>query len=166
MSFEKEHNIPQEKNLVDSLEKRGLIDLTKAYLRTSLYETLKQNTAGGYIANGTSLNFTKLSSNKTIENLVRMEFTLILDFMKKMKMTYSQNVFSNEIKGILENNIPFNDTDVAHCLKLNLDDVVNSRLRTPSSNRNLEEQVKSPFLYILLTQVTNLMKTDTEIQTE
>ena len=99
------------KSLLSSLEKRGLLEMTKAYFRTNLIESLKKDDFYKTAPSGfNNLNQKIIKDPKTI-NILKLQYSLINDFLIRTKMTYTQNIFTNEIKSLLENNIPFSDTD-------------------------------------------------------
>ena len=79
-------------------------------------------------------------------------------------MTYTQNIFSNEIKSLLENNTPFTDTEIIRNLHLNTKQISNMRLNS-NLNSTTSDLIKNTYLYHLINLHSNLNKIDGECQT-
>ena len=85
------------KSLLSSLEKRGLLEMTKAYFRTNLIESLKKDDFYKTAPSGfNNINQQIIKDPKTI-CILRLQYSLINDFLIRTKMTYTQNILSNEI---------------------------------------------------------------------
>ena len=152
------------KSLLSSLEKRGLLEMTKAYFRTNLIESLKKDDFYKTAPSGfNNINQQIIKDPKTI-SILRLQYSLINDFLIRTKMTYTQNILSNEIKSLMENNIPLTDTEIIRTLNLNSKQISNSRL-----NSNLKsgpsDLIKNTYLYHLINLHSNLTKIDGEAQT-
>ena len=152
------------KTLLSSLEKRGLLEMTKAYFRTNLIETLKKDDFYKTAPSGfNNINIQSIKDQKSI-NILRLQYSLINDFLIRTKMTYTQNIFSNEIKSLLENNIPFTDTEIIRNLHLNTKQISNMRLNS-NLNSTTIDLIKNTYLYHLINLHSNMNKIDSETQT-
>ena len=152
------------KSLLSSLEKRGLLEMTKAYFRTNLIESLNKDDFYKTAPLGFNNLNQKIIKDPKIISILRLQYSLINDFLIRTKMTYTQNILSNEIKSLLENNIPFTDSEIIRILNLNIKQISNSRL-----NSNLKsgpnDLIKNTYLYHLINLHSNLTKIDGEAQT-
>ena len=152
------------KTLLSTLEKRGLLEMTKAYFRTNLIETLKKDDFYKTAPSGfNNINIQSIKDQKSI-NILRLQYSLINDFLIRTKMTYTQNIFSNEIKSLLENNIPFTDTEIIRNLHLNTKQISNMRLNS-NLNSTTIDLIKNTYLYHLINLHSNMNKIDSETQT-
>ena len=152
------------KSLLSSLEKRGLLEMTKAYFRTNLIESLNKDDFYKTAPLGFNNLNQKIIKAPKIISILRLQYSLINDFLIRTKMTYTQNILSNEIKSLLENNIPLTDSEIIRILNLNIKQISNSRL-----NSNLKsgpnDLIKNTYLYHLINLHSNLTKIDGEAQT-
>jgi len=152
------------KSLLSSLEKRGLLEMTKAYFRTNLIESLNKDDFYKTAPLGFNNLNQKIIKDPKIISILRLQYSLINDFLIRTKMTYTQNILSNEIKSLLENNIPLTDSEIIRILNLNIKLTSNSRL-----NSNLKsgpnDLIKNTYLYHLINLHSNLTKIDGEAQT-
>ena len=152
------------KSLLSSLEKRGLLEMTKAYFRTNLIESLNKDDFYKTAPLGFNNLNQKIIKDPKIISILRLQYSLINDFLIRTKMTYTQNILSNEIKSLLENNIPLTDSEIIRILNLNIKQISNSRL-----NSNLKsgpnDLIKNTYLYHLINLHSNLTKIDGEAQT-
>ena len=79
-------------------------------------------------------------------------------------MTYTQNIFSNEIKSLLENNIPFTDSEIIRNLNFNKKQISNMRLNSNLNSTSID-LIKNTYLYHLINLHSNINKIDEEVQT-
>ena len=150
-------------SFISSLEKKGIIDLTKNFVRNTLYEKLKNNNIPE------EKNLKLYPSNFNIEDqnlytMFKLEYTLIDDFLIRTKLNYTHSIFNNEIKSIIKPLIPCDDTELMSLLGLNLSELNSLRFQAFNSN-NFSEQIKSTYLYQILNAHTKILKIDTESQT-
>ena len=134
--------------LLSSLEKRGLLEMTKAYFRTSLLETLKKDKFYNTAPSGFNNNSNQIKDINAI-NILRLQYSLINDFLIRTKMTYTQNIFNNEIKCLIDSPIPFTDSEIIHNLNLNTKQISVLRLNS-NINTSPIDLVKSTYLYQLI----------------
>ena len=152
------------KSLLSSLEKRGLLEMTKAYFRTNLIESLKKDDFYKTAPSGfNNINLTSLKDQAAI-NILRLQYSLINDFLIKTKMTYTQNILANEIKSLLESNIPFTDKEIIRNLNLNTQQITNMKLNS-NLNSNSIDIIKNTYLYHLINLHSNMTKIDDGTQT-
>ena len=149
--------------LLSSLEKRGLLEMTKAYFRSSLLDNLKKDNFYNTAPSGFNININPIKDKNAIEAL-RLQYSLINDFLIRTKMSYTQNIFNNEIKNILESPIPFTDSEIIHNLNLNTKQTSILRLNS-NINTTPNDLIKSTYLYQLINMHCNLTKIDKGIQT-
>lgn len=149
--------------LLNSLEKRGLLEMTKAYFRTSLLETLKKENFYNTAPSGFNVNSNQIKDINAI-NILRLQYSLINDFLIRTKMTYTQNIFNNEIKSLIDSPIPFTDSEIIHNLNLNTKQFSVLRLNS-NINTSPKDLVKSTYLYQLINLHCSLIRIDDEAQT-
>ena len=149
--------------LLNSLEKRGLLEMTKAYFRSSLLETLKKDNFYNTAPSGFNVNSNIIKDKNTID-IIRLQFSLINDFLIRTKMAYTQNIFMNEIKSLIDSPIPFTDSELIHSLNLNINQITLLRLNS-NINTSPKDLVKSTYLYQLINLHCNLVKIDNGTQT-
>ena len=149
--------------LLSSLEKRGLLEMTKAYFRTSLFEALQKENFYNTAPSGFNINSNQIKDINTI-NIIRLQYSLINDFLIRTKMTYTQNIFNNEIKSLIDSPIPFTDSEIIHNLNLNTKQFSVLRLNS-NINTSPKDLVKSTYLYQLINLHCSLIRIDHESQT-
>ena len=150
-------------SFISSLEKKGIVDLTKNFVRNTLYEKLKNNN----IPEETKLKLYPSNFNIDDQNLYtlfKLEYTLIDDFLIRTKLNYTHSIFNNEIKSIINPLIPFDDTELISLLGINFNELNSLRFKWNSSN-NSSDQIKTTYLYHILNSHTKIMKIDSESQT-
>ena len=149
--------------LLDSLEKRGLLEMTKAYFRTSLLETLKKDNLYNTAPSGFNINSNPIKDKNTID-MIRIQFSLINDFLIRTQMSYTQNIFINEIKNLLDSPIPLTDSELVYNLNLNSKQISLLRLNS-NINTSPKDLIKSTYLYQLINKHCTLVKNDIGTQT-
>ena len=152
------------RTLLNSLEKRGLLEMTKAYFRTNLIESLKKDDFYKTAPSGFNNLNQKIIKDQNTINILRLQYSLINDFLIRTKMTYTQNILSNEIKSLLESNIPYTDSEIIRSLNLNSKQITNMKINS-NLNSGPADLIKNTFLYHLINHHTNLTKKDEETQT-
>ena len=149
--------------LLNSLEKRGLLEMTKAYFRTSLLETLKKDDFYNSAPSGFNINSNPIKDKNTID-MIRIQFSLINDFLIRTKMSYTQNIFINEIKNLLDSPIPLTDSELVYNLNLHSKQIASLRLNS-DINTSPQDLIKSTYLYQLINRHCTLVKNDIGTQT-
>ena len=149
--------------LFNSLEKRGLLEMTKAYFRSSLLDTLKKDNFYNTAPSGFNKNLNVIKDKNTID-IIRLQFSLINDFLVRTKLTYTQNIFLNEIKSLLDSPIPFTHDELINNLNLNPEKISLLRLNS-NIDTSPKDLVKSTYLFQLINLHCNLIKNDKGVQT-
>ena len=149
--------------LFNSLEKRGLIEITKEYFRSSLLHALKKDNFYNTAPSGFNENLSIIKDKSTVD-IIRLQFSLINDFLVRTKLTYTQNIFLNEIKSLLDSPIPFTHDELINNLNLNNEKISLLRLNS-NINTSPIDLVKSTYLFQLINLHCNLIKNDKGVQT-
>ena len=150
--------------LLSSLEKRGLLEMTKAYFRTTLFEALNKENPYNTAPSGFNINSNQIKDINTIK-ILRLQYSLINDFLIRTKMAYTQNIFNNEIKSLIDSPIPFTDSEIVRSLNLNTKQISVLRLNS-NINTSPKDLIKSTYLYQLINLHCSLIRIDNEAQTE
>ena len=79
-------------------------------------------------------------------------------------MSYTQNIFTNEIKNLIESPIPMTDSEIIHDLNLDTKQISTFRLNS-NLNTSPKDLVKSTYLFQLINLHCSLVKTDNSTQT-
>ena len=160
--MEKNNNNINNSSLISSLDKKGVVDLTKDFIRNTLYEKLKNNK----MINETKLNPSNYNINdQNLFKMVKLLYTLIDDFLIRTKLLYTHSIFNNEIKSIIKPLIPFDDGELMSLLGINLNELASLRFNANNSN-DISTKIKSTYLYQILNSHTKIMKIDNESQTD
>ena len=133
---------------ISSLERKGVIDQTKNFIRNALYEKLKNNN----IPEETKLKLYPSNFNIDDQNLytmLKLEYTLIDDFLIRTKLNYTHSIFNNEIKSLIKPLIPLDDIELVSLLGINMKELNELRYKWNNSNDS-SDQIKSTYLYQIL----------------
>ena len=149
--------------LFNSLEKRGLLEITKEYFRSSLLDTLKKDNFYNTAPSVFNKNLNVIKDKYTID-IIRLQFSLINDFLVRTKLIYTQNIFLNEIKSLLDSPIPFTHDELINNLNLNTEKISLLRLNS-NIDTSPKDLVKSTYLFQLINLHCNLIKNDKGVQT-
>ena len=151
--------------LLNSLDKRGLLEMTKAYFRSSLLESLKKDNFYNTAPSGFNVNTNIIPiKDKNTIDIIRLQYSLINDFLIRTKMAYTQNIFTNEIKTLIDSPVPMTDSELVHNLNLSTKQISTFRLNS-NLNTSPKDLVKSTYLYQLINLHCSLVKIDTSTQT-
>ena len=156
------NNNKNNSSLISSLDKKGVVDLTKDFIRNTLYEKLKNNK----MINETKYKLNPSNYNIDDNNLftmVNLEYTLIEDFLIRTKLLYTHSIFNNEIKSKINPLIPFDDGELMSLLGINFNEFTSLRFNWNNSN-DISSQIKSTYLYQILNSYMKIMKIDKESQ--
>lgn len=142
--------------LLQSLERSGVLDITKAYLRSNLLETLKSKSTNFSQTQGSLSQSLKKGNNTLSSNpLLKLGVSLVHDFLSKLKLEYTLSTFQSEIKNIIGTPCPFSESEMLGFLNINLKDF---------------DLYKNETMYIfilhLLREKSKLMKEESQSQTE
>ena len=159
--------INNESNYIQTLEEKGMLTTTKNYLHNKLIETLKNKS----IKSQNISNLISENKNNQISSLIRLSFSIILDFFSKMNLPYSYSTFNNESKILLSNtSIPFTESEIINHLNINMSEFERSKKNILSGIQdstlfNNGNNLGSTFLFYLMKNNTNFLKNETESQT-
>ena len=157
------------KTLLSALEKRGLVEMTKSYFRAHLLETFKKDKNDINLYNTAPSGFNNINKIKIIKDpktlkILKLQYSLIHDFLIRIKLPYTENILSEEITSLLESNIPFTGQEIIRNLNLDIKNVSNKRLNS-NLNTDINDLVKSTYLYQLINKFCNFDKIDVGTQT-
>jgi len=153
--------------LLKTLEENGMVNSTKNYLKNQLIETLKKQKIKNEILNS------KLSQykNSPISSLIRLSYSLIMDFFSKMNLPYSQSTFNYEAKSIFFNTcVPYTESEIINLLNINMYEFEKSKnnillgINEPNILNN-GNKIGSTFLFYLMKH-SSFLKNDSETQTD
>ncbi len=150
-------------SFISPLERKGVIDLTKNFIRNTLYDKLKNSN----IPEQTKLKICPSNfniDNQNLYTLFKLEYTLIDDFLIRTQLHYTHSIFNNEIKSLVNSLVPFDDTELMSLLGINLSELNALRFKYNNSNDS-SDLIKSTYLYHILNAHTKILKIDEESQT-
>ena len=132
------------------------LNFTNNKLGNNLYDTMKsQHTNFTTFQNFNTMNSLK---DKNIYNIIKLQYTLVLDFLSKIDMSFTLNTFNNEIKTILNPNTPYKEEEISKIIDINPDTDFQNTL----FNKN---PFLNTYLYHLIYSKSNLLKIEKEVQT-
>ena len=143
-------------------EKEGISDLTKNFIRNALNDKLIKKEEQKLKLNPSNFNI----DNQNLYTMLKLEYTLIDDFLIRTKLNFTRNIFNNEMKSILKPLIPLEDGELASLLGINLNELSSIRFKWNKNISNAEDIIISTYLYQLLNKHTKIMKIDSESQTQ
>ena len=151
-------------SFISPLERKGVVDLTKNFIRNTLYEKLKNSN----IPEQTKLKISPSNFNIDNQNLYTMfklEYTIIDDFLIRTKLNYTHSIFNNEIKSLINPLIPFDDKELMDLLGINIKQLNSLRFKWNNNSNDSSDLIKSTYLYEILNSHTKMLKIDEEAQT-
>ena len=109
-------------------------------------------------------NFNKTNTLKpqNIYDIIKLQYSLVLDFLSKINMKYTVNSLNDEIKSILYPNTPFSDEEISKMIDTNS----SSEFQDTFDKNPVVNSIKSTFLYHLIYTNSNLLKVEKEVQTK
>lgn len=146
---------------MSALERQGVVDMTRDFVRNTIYDKLQGNKN---IQEEERMKIYQDNFDNSLFNILKLEYTIIDDFLIRTNLTYTHSMFNNEIKKILKPLIPFDDTELMSLLGLNLKEITSLRYKWNNSNDS-SSKIQSTYLYHILNSHTKLTKTDTQVQT-
>ena len=108
-------------------------------------------------------NFNKTNNLKSqnIYDVIKLQYSLVLDFLSKMNMTYTVKSLNEEIKSILYPTTSFSDEEISKLIDTNS----SSEFQDKFDKNPVVNSIKSTFLYHLIYTNSNLLKAEKEVQT-
>ena len=103
-------------------------------------------------------NKNKLLNDENIYEIIKLQYTIVSDFLSKMNLTYTLDSFNNEIKNYLNPNTPFTFEEISEIISININDL-------NSTNHLFSGNLKNTYLYHLITSKSNINKENRGMQT-
>ena len=150
-------------SFISPLERKGVIDLTKNFIRNTLYDKLKNSNIPEQTKHKICPSNFNID-NQNLYTLFKLEYTLIDDFLIRTQLHYTHSIFNNEIKSLVNSLVPFDDTELMSLLGINLSELNALRFKYNNSNDS-SDLIKSTYLYHILNAHTKILKIDEESQT-
>ena len=103
-------------------------------------------------------NKNKLLKDESVYSTIKLQYTIVSDFLSKMNLNYTLNSFNNEIKDYYYPNTPFTLEEISELIDMNINDL-------NSTNNLFSGNLKNTYLYHLITSKSNINKENKGIQT-
>ena len=100
----------------------------------------------------------KQVNDDNIYQIIKLQYTIVSDFLSKMNLNYTLDSFNNEIKIFFNPNTPFTSEEMSEFIIIN-NDYLNTTSSLSSGN------IKNNYLYYLITSKSNIYKENKGIQT-
>ena len=159
--------LSSDSELLKTLEENGMVNSTKNYLKNQLIETLKKQKLKNDTLNSKLLQY----KNSQISSLIRLSYSIIMDFFSKMNLPYSQSTFNYEAKNLLFNtSIPYTESEIINLLNINMYEFENAKnnillgINEPNILNN-GNKIGSTFLFYLMKH-SPFLKKESESQTD
>ena len=103
-------------------------------------------------------NKNKLLKDESVYSTIKLQYTIVSDFLSKMNLNYTLNSFNNEIKDYYYPNTRFTHEEISELINININDL-------NSTNNLFSGNLKNTYLYHLITSKSNINKENKGIQT-
>ena len=103
-------------------------------------------------------NKNKLLKDESVYSTIKLQYTIVSDFLSKMNLNYTLNSFNNEIKDYYYPNTPFTHEEISELINININDL-------NSTNNLFSGNLKNTYLYHLIISKSNINKENKGIQT-
>ena len=103
-------------------------------------------------------NKNKLLKDESVYSTIKLQYTIVSDFLSKMNLNYTLNSFNNEIKDYYYPNTPFILEEISELIDMNTNDL-------NSTNNLFSGNLKNTYLYYLIISKSNINKENKGIQT-
>ena len=103
-------------------------------------------------------NKNKLLKDESVYSIIKLQYTIVSDFLSKMNLNYTLNSFNNEIKDYYYPNTPFTLEEISELIDINNNDL-------NSTNNLFSGNLKNTYLYHLIISKSNINKENKGIQT-
>ena len=132
------------------------VDFSKTNGNLNPFSTFKSQDTNFTTFQKTNKN--KLLKNESVYSTIKLQYTIVSDFLSKMNLNYTLNSFNNEIKDYYYPNTPFTLEEISELIDMNINDL--------NSTKNLfSGNLKNTYLYHLITSKSNINKENKGIQT-
>ena len=103
-------------------------------------------------------NKNKLLKDESVYSTIKLQYTIVSDFLSKMNLNYTLNSFNNEIKDYYYPNTPFTLEEISELINININDL-------NSTNNLFSGNLKNTYLYHLIISKSNINKENKGLQT-
>ena len=103
-------------------------------------------------------NKNKLLKDESVYSTIKLQYTIVSDFLSKMNLNYTLNSFNNEIKDYYYPNTRFTHEEISELINININDL-------NSTNNLFSGNLKNTYLYHLIISKSNINKENKGIQT-
>ena len=154
------NNINNEVKSKTFKEKEGISDVTKNFIRNALNKDFMNNGEQKIRINPSNFSL----ENQNLNTMLKLEYTLINDFLIRTKLNFTRNIFNNEMKSIMKPLIPLEDKEISKLLGLDFNELYNMRFQINKDSQKIEDIITSSYLYHILNMNINKKKTEPEPQ--
>ena len=154
------NNINNEVKSKTFKEKEGISDVTKNFIRNALNKDFMNNEEQKIQINPSNYSL----ENQNLNTMLKLEYTLINDFLIRTKLNFTRNIFNNEMKSIMKSLIPLEDKEISTLLGLDFNELYNMRFQMNKDSQKIEDIITSSYLYHILNMNINKKKTEPEPQ--
>ena len=131
-------------------------DFLKTFDNMNPYNTFKSQTTFYTTFKKTN----NLKNEENIYNNVKLQYTIVSNFLSKMNLDYTLKAFNDEIKSILNPNTTFTEEEMSQILNIQHDD---NNFKT--TNNLFSKTLNTTYLNYLINSRTNINKVNKGIQT-
>ena len=132
-------------------------EFSKTNTQFNPFSTLKSQDTNYITFQKTNKNL--LLKEENSYNIIKLQYTIVSDFLSKINLTYTLDSFNNEIKSIFNPCTPFTFEEISEIIDINNSDNLNY-------TRNLfSDTLKNTYLYFLINSKSNIYKINKGIQT-
>lgn len=103
-------------------------------------------------------NKNNLLKDENIYNIIKLQYTIVSDFLSKLNLNYTLDSFNSEIKSFLNPTTSFTSEEMSEIININ-----NNDLNT--SSYFFSGSLKNNYLYYLITSKSNIYKASKGVQT-
>ena len=128
------------------------------FKKNNLYDTYKTQQTNFTTFQSRNFNTTNLLKDKDIYNIIKLQYTLVFDFLSKINMSFTLKTFNNEIKTVLNPPVPFTHEEISKLIEINENDI-------GMQTNTFLDVIKTTYLYNLIFAKSNLLTEEKEVQT-
>jgi len=103
-------------------------------------------------------NKNNLLKDENIYNIIKLQYTIVSDFLSKLNLNYTLDSFNSEIKSFLNPTISFTSEEMSEIININNNDF-------NTSSYFFSGSLKNNYLYYLITSKSNIYKASKGVQT-
>ncbi len=150
-----QHFYNTQNNFYSSMKSNNIFNYTNPNYINNFYDTSKSQQHTNYT---TFQNFSSINSlnDKNIYSVIKLQYTLVQDFLSKINLSYTLKSFNNEIKTILNPTTPFTYEEISKLIEIN---------QNENDIGTFGDMLKNTYLYHLIFSKSNIFKEEKEVQT-